>query len=197
MPAKPILLGEFGYSASNDGDDVEKTGIHLHNGLWSTTFSGYAGSGMYWWWDVYIEANNLWHHFDGLSHFLEGVDLTKYHPFSPLLISNSSGSSGQADGLGLRGKNILVWLRSDSYTVQASIEARNGMPDSLTYIPPIVDSLHLTLNEMDDGAYTISWYDPQTASWLDQASVAAHDNTLTIPIPAFRYDLAAKIVQNP
>lgn len=197
IPAKPILLGEFGYSASNYGDDVEKTGIHLHNGLWSTTFSGYAGSGMYWWWDVYIEANNLWYHFKGLARFLDGVDLTHYQPFSPLQISGSGGSSGQTVGLGLRGENTLVWLRSDSYTVQASIAACNGKPDSFIYMPPMMEGLFLTLNWMDDGEYTVSWYDPQTAKWLDQAKVTAHNNTLTIPIPSFRYDLAAKIIRNP
>ena len=196
IPPKPILLGEFGYSASNDGDDVEKTGIHLHNGLWSTTFSGYAGSGMYWWWDVYIEANNLWHHFDGLSHFLEGEDLSKYQPFSPLLISDSGDSSSQAVGLGLRSANTLVWLRSNGYTVQASITARNGKPDSFTYVPPILEGLFLTLNGMDEGEYKVSWYDPQTAKWLDQTIATAQNKTLIVPIPPFRYDLAAKIIRN-
>ena len=197
IPAKPILLGEFGYSASNYGDDVEKTGIHLHNGLWSTTFSGYAGSGMYWWWDVYIEANNLWYHFNGLARFLNGVDLTHYQPLSPLQISRSGGSSGQAVGLGLRGEDTLVWLRSNGYTVQASLAARNGKPGSFTYVPPTVEDLFLTLNEMDNGEYTVSWYDPQTAKWLDMVTVTTQNNNLTIPIPPFRYDLAAKIIQNP
>lgn len=47
-PAKPILLGEFGYGTEGWGDDVDKTGIHLHNGIWATTFAGYAGAGMSW-----------------------------------------------------------------------------------------------------------------------------------------------------
>ncbi len=197
IPAKPILMGEFGYSASNYGDDIEQTGIHLHNGLWSTTFSGYAGTGMYWWWDNYIEANNLWYHFKGLSRFLVGVDLTKYQPFSPLQISGREGGSDLADGLGLRGENTLIWLRSDGYTVQESIAAREGKPISSTYIPPQVEGLRLILNDMADGAYTVSWYDPQMARWLGDFTVTSQNNMLTIQIPAFRYDLAAKIVQNP
>jgi len=197
IPAKPVLMSEFGYSASNYGDDVEKTGIHLHNGLWSTTFSGYAGSGMYWWWDIYIDANNLWYHFNGLARFLEGVDLTHYQPLSPLQINGSVGSSGQAVGLGLHGENTLVWLRSNGYTVQASLAGRIGKPDSFTYEPPMTEGLFLTLNEMDNGDYTVSWYDPQMAKWLDMVTVAAQNNKLIIPVPPFRYDLAAKIIRNP
>jgi len=197
MPPKPILLGEFGYSASNYGDDVEKTGIHLHNGLWSTTFSGYAGSGMYWWWDIYIEANNLWKHFDGLSHFLDGEDLTQYTPFSPLQISGAGGSTDQADGLGLRGKHTLVWFRSDGYTAQASVAAREGKQGYFNYEPPLVEGQYLTLDEMFDGDYTVSWYDPQAIHWLDTAIITSQNHTLTVPIPPFRCDLAAKIVRNP
>jgi hypothetical protein len=197
IPAKPILMGEFGYSASNYGDDIEPTGIHLHNGLWATTFSGYAGTGMYWWWDNYIDANDLWYHFKGLSQFLIGVNLTKYQPFSPLQITGRGGNPGQVDGLGLRGEDTLIWIRNDGYTVQASIAARDGKPISTTYIPPMVESLHLTLSEVDNGAYRVRWYDSQMARWLDTDTVIAHDNMLNIPIPPFRYDLAAEIIRNP
>ena len=107
-PPKPVLLGEFGYSAAYDGDNVETTGIHLHNRLWATAFSGYPGSGMYWWWDVYVENNHLWYHFDGLSRFLEAEDLTRYRPFSPLQITGSGGAPGKAVGLGLRGENWII-----------------------------------------------------------------------------------------
>jgi hypothetical protein len=191
LPVKPILLGEFGYSARDYGEDVEKTGIHLHNGLWATTFSGYAGSGMYWWWDIYIESYNLWSQFKGLSNYINGVDLTQYISFSPLQITQQGAGSGQAIGLGLRGKDTMVWLRSNDYTVDASIAARDA------HEPPLVEGLTLTLEKMADGRYTVYWYDPQTANWLPKADVTAVGNVLTIPIPAFRSDLAAKIIRSP
>ncbi len=197
LPAKPILLGEFGYSARNYGEDVEKTGIQLHNGLWATTFSGYAGSGMYWWWDIYIAANNLWSQYKGLSDFMNGVDLTLYRPISSLEITNQEGAAGAAIGLGLRGKDMMIWLRSKDYTVDASIAARGKAQNSSVYMPPLVDAQSLTLNDMPDGRYTVFWYDPQMAEWLPKAEVSAVRNTITISIPAFRSDLAAKIVRNP
>ena len=65
------------------------------------------------------------------------------------------------------------------------------------YVPPLLDGQSLTLNEMDDGKYTVYWYDPQTATWLSKADVYAAGNVLTVPIPSFRSDLAAKIVRSP
>ena len=152
---------------------------------------------MYWWWDIYIGANNLWSQFNGLANFINGVDLTQYKPFSPLQISQQGAVNGQAIGLGLRGKDTMVWLRSNDYTVDASIAARKAQQESSIYVPPLVEGLFLTLNDMADGKYTVYWYDPQIASWLPKEDVSAVGRILTIPIPAFRSDLAAKVVRSP
>ena len=197
IPAKPILMGEFGYSAANYGDDIEKTGIHLHNGLWATTFSGYAGSGMYWWWDIYIDANNLWHQFKGLANFLYGEDLTQYQPIARFEISDNHGRNGRVEGMGLRGEDILVWMRSDVYTVQSTSAGRGGSSGTTMYMPPLVEGLSLILDDMDSGEYSVRWFDPQGAEWLDTQTATVHNHRLVIPIPTFRADLAAKITQNP
>ena len=197
VPAKPILLGEFGYSAVNYGDDIEKTGIHLHNGIWATTFSGYAGSGMYWWWDIYIDANHLWGQFKGLANFLRGEDLTQYQPIAALQISDGMGNSAQAIGLGLQGEKTLVWLRSNAYTVQAYLEARKNQQGSATYQPPWIEDQYLTLQGKTDGKYVVSWFDPQKDTWLDSQVITSQNKTLLIPVPAFKSDIAAKIVQIP
>jgi hypothetical protein len=198
-PPKPILLGEFGYGGEDRGGFPDSTGIHLHNGIWSTTFVGYAGSGMYWFWDVYIEPHRLWHHFRGLDRFLSDVDLASYRPFSPLEITGPSGAPAKAYGLGLRGADILVWLRSEAYTVQASVAAYEdaGSPSSFSYQPPLLVDRVLTIRGVDDGAFTVHWYDPQIGRWLDPAEAAAQAGSLSILVPAFRRDLAAKIEPHP
>jgi hypothetical protein len=196
-PEKPILMGEFGYSAENYGDDIETTGIHLHNGIWATTFGGYAGSGMYWWWDVYVEKYNLWKHFNGLATFMEGVNLARYKPFSPLEIIAPGAKTGQVNGLGLQGEDTLVWLRSDDYTVQASVAARGQNANSKSYLAPLLENLTLTLKDMQDGSYIVEWFDPQSAKWLEVQTGASQNHELAIPIPPFRDDLAARISRNP
>jgi hypothetical protein len=198
-PTKPILLGEFGYGTEGYGNDIDKTGIHLHNGIWATTFAGYAGSGMYWFWDVYVEAYNVWYHFQGLDRFLEDVDLSGYQPFAPLEINGSGGEAGQATGLGLRGEDVLIWLRSDAYTVQASEAAweRAGSPSVFIYHSPQVEDQVLTIRNMGDEVYTIHWFDPQAGTWLDSVEVIAKEGILSIDIPNFRQDLAARIKPAP
>ncbi len=55
---KPVLFAEFGYSAAiENAESFDQTGLHLHNGLWAATFSGYASPAMYWWWDTYIDRS--------------------------------------------------------------------------------------------------------------------------------------------
>ena len=74
--AKPTLNGEFGLdytgAASND-----PTGTHIHNAVWATAFSGAMGAGMTWWWDNYVEPQNLYHHFTGLATFVASVPLMR------------------------------------------------------------------------------------------------------------------------
>lgn len=193
-PPKPILLGEFGVGAEANAENLDRSGIHLHNGLWSTTFAGYAGTGMYWYWDIYIEVNNLWHHYRNLDQFLQGVDLTRYQPFSPLDLSGPRGEA-PAVGLGLRGDDVLVWLRSDGYTIQAvrAAHAAAGSPRFFAYSYPLVEGLELVLDEMPDGEYVINWYDPQKGEWMSSARGEAQGGRLTVAVPDFRRDLAARI----
>ena len=89
----------------------------------------------------------------------------------------------------------MVWLRSDAYTVQAYLDAwwRAGSPDVFVYSPPLVENLTLTLGEMEEGAYAVDWFDPQTGKWLESVEGVARQGELSIPIPPFRRDLAAKV----
>ena len=68
-----------------------------------------------------------------------------------------------------------------------------GKPSAFTYTPPVVAGQVLILRDMGDGIYVIHWYDPQKGNWLDSIEVTAQGNQLSIPIPDFNRDLAAKI----
>ncbi len=56
----------------------------------------------------------------------------------------------------------------------------------------MVENLTITLN-VPDGQYLVKWFDPQGAVWLTQQTLTAQSQTLTIPVPAFRDDLAAQV----
>ena len=56
-----------------NSESPDKTGVHLHTGLWAATFSGFASPAWYWWWDTYVSPLNLWGHYASLARFLEGL----------------------------------------------------------------------------------------------------------------------------
>jgi len=72
---KPTLNAEFGLTASGSGlSSVDPDGIHFHNCLWGAFFSGAMGSAQTWWWDSYIEPQNLYYHFAPVAAVVEQVD---------------------------------------------------------------------------------------------------------------------------
>ncbi|MEI9947383.1 MAG: T9SS type A sorting domain-containing protein [Chitinophagaceae bacterium] len=71
---KPAINGEFGIDpASSSLSTIDPNGIHLHNSIWATAFSGAMGAGMSWWWDTYIDPQNLYRHYKPLSELLATV----------------------------------------------------------------------------------------------------------------------------
>lgn len=70
---KPTLSGEFGLGPTPPATGVDPDGIHIHNGLWGALFGGGMGTAMSWWWDSYIEPEDLYYHFETLAEVVEEV----------------------------------------------------------------------------------------------------------------------------
>ncbi len=79
---KPHYLGEFGIDWQFNEYPNDPEGLHLHNALWASVVSGSAGTAMTWWWDVYVEPRNLYHHFAPVAAFVHDVDFVRggYRP---------------------------------------------------------------------------------------------------------------------
>jgi len=72
--SKPVMISEIGGSiAEADEEARDKEGIRLHDALWGSLASGLSGTSMYWWWDGYIRANNLYSYLSAFSGFLKGI----------------------------------------------------------------------------------------------------------------------------
>ena len=79
---KPHYFGEFGTGTQAEGTREDTEGIHLHNGLWSGVVSGAAATAMIWWWDSYVEPEDLYRHFRPVSEFVRDVPFNRlsYRP---------------------------------------------------------------------------------------------------------------------
>ena len=65
---KPTLNGEFGLGPAGPTLSAnDPAGIHIHNSIWGSMFSGALGSAMTWWWDDYINPQDLYHHYKPLA----------------------------------------------------------------------------------------------------------------------------------
>lgn len=72
---RPHFHGEFGIG--HDGGQTARTdptGVHLRNALFSCLGQQQAGTPMTWWWDSYVEPNNLYPLFAEFARWLDGFD---------------------------------------------------------------------------------------------------------------------------
>lgn len=197
---KPALLSETGYSSAGADDQFGKEVIHFHNALWAGPFSGFASSGMHWWWDHFIDAKELWGEYAGLAEFRQGEDLRLLTP-AAVEVTGGEGD-GSAYALALQGADrALVWVRNAAYHAaevdSAIIElVKNKQtidPATWVYTPPTLHGVSLSLTGLDEGRYTVQLYDPQARLWLEPAMVEAVGGNVTIRLPDFAADLALKL----
>jgi Domain of unknown function (DUF5060)/Cellulase (glycosyl hydrolase family 5) len=198
QPPKPVLAAEFGAnSVSETPTGAYREGIHLHNGLWGGVFSGMSGGAMYWWWDAYLEAGNLWPRHQGLARFVAGEDLAR---MSPGEIRTDSPSFALA-AMSLQGEGrALVWIRNKAwshdraltrYIVSASTgEAR---PDSFVYRPEPVRTVTVTLPDMPGGRYRLMVYDTTRGTVVREHTVIANASGLTFLLDEVQRDVAVKL----
>ncbi len=74
---KPFLLAEVGYQGSNEdnrGNQLDKDGMLLRQLSWVGLMLGGCGSGMNWWWDVYIDKQQLWPVYGPMASITKRID---------------------------------------------------------------------------------------------------------------------------
>jgi len=75
--SRPFLFGELGYQGTehvNYGNDLDRDGLLLRQHAWAGFLLGGCGSGMNWWWDVYIDEGKLWSQYRGLAAAVKRID---------------------------------------------------------------------------------------------------------------------------
>jgi len=147
---KPFLIAEYGFHPSgseNRLNRLDRTAIHLHNALWASCLSGAAGAPMLWWWDNYVEPNDLYYHYRALGRFLAGVDWAG-QPWQPI---RDEGRSP------LR----IVGLRTTTHALLWFQDRRNTWHRRLILKEPprLLEPFCIRLPGLRPGAYDIEWFD--------------------------------------
>jgi hypothetical protein len=193
---KPAINGEFGIDpASSSLSTIDPNGIHIHNSIWATAFSGAMGAGMSWWWDTYIDPKNLYVHYKSLSEFIATIAL-KTDNYKKTASSTSGG--GTADlvltpgiGFGLAGASAYTIDAGGNIAPSASqlsgylfgqFNPQYKSPPTFTVNYPVAGQFKVVTGATISGSGgKINIYFNGT-SLLDQA--AAVNTTYSINVPA-------------
>jgi hypothetical protein len=210
QPLKPVLVGEFG--ANSDGERPEgayRQGIHLHNSLWAAPFAGFAGGAMYWWWDNYIEAGDLWPRYRGLARFLDGEDLRAFEPVSAtanaaLTTRATAMALGSRVVTGGQRARFLLWVRNrawshDDALVRYILDKSSGATTAATFqfVPAPAKEVVVMLDAPAGSRCTWRAYDTETGAATGLMGESAGQPTsgarYTIALGTVARDLALKI----
>lgn len=89
---RPVLLSEFSLNPWFEPAQDDPSGIHIRNTIWTTALSGTAGSAMPWWWETYIDSNDLYAIYTPLSLYTQSIpwNTLDLQPIQPGLVANGS-----------------------------------------------------------------------------------------------------------
>ena len=177
---KPLLLAEFGYV---DPPEYDPLAIRFHNGLWAAPMNGTSGTGMFWWWNLYIHPNDFYPHIEGISNFFAGENLaTAYYQLTDGNITNPARLYGLQND-----DSALLWIVSPHYD-DGIYEAQDAQ---IPIFPEICDA-EITLRGLENGTYNIEWWDT-IGGHIESESISTSNQRLTIPVPCFDRDYAIKV----
>ncbi|MBM4033004.1 MAG: DUF5060 domain-containing protein [Planctomycetes bacterium] len=170
---KPFLIAEFGYQPSggvNRLNKLDRTGIHLHTALWASCLSGAAGAPMLWWWDDYVEPNDLYYHYRALGRFLAGVDWAG-EAWAPVRDDERTN---------LR----VVGLRTDASALLWFQDRRNTWHRRLVKGEPVrlLEPFTFQLDGIRPGQYRVEWFDTYDGAAITEAKAAADEKGLPIEL---------------
>lgn len=182
---KPYFIGEFGSDAANGGDDMDKSGVFLHAGLWSQFMQPASGNAMPWWWDSHIEPNKLYYHFAGLARFAQGVDRRQHAfvPFAQKLRMSVGDQSYDFELMGLQSSELSMFWLCDALGMRPK-----GRPQQLAY-----EEVKIALPGFKDQLYDLEFWDTYRGKVIRRAKLEPDGGRLAFELPRFSNDIAFKI----
>ena len=195
---KPCLFAEFGlvderwyYSPLMD---IDTGGVNMHNGMWAAILAGSAGCGHLWWWDEYVDPQNLWYHYRGVANFTAGVPWTT-EGFEPFQIDTHAApyandtNAEQLRIIGLRGKTMtLLWVQNRAHNWPNVVEKKPIPPvrNARVYFPEF--------SCQESNTYTVEVWDTYTGRKLSTQKVVVDGNNQYIELGTVEKDVAIKIL---
>lgn len=182
MYQKPALFGDCGLEgftkANVKGEEAELNDIHQHN--WIGVMGGGAGTCMTTAWDK-IEANNKEICFKAVS---EMADRIPWLDTSLKCVTEETVpcSHHQMGVMGYTGADYAYLWVYDTQFVAIRFKERLFEDQTLSI-------------SLEDGAYTVCYYNTQTGEELEKSTQTATGGVLTLTMPAWSKDIAVTVTR--
>jgi hypothetical protein len=175
---KPFFVSEYGTDWRGWKPDTDPHFRALHQAIWSGAFTGAAGTGMTWWWEN-IHTAQLYPHWSALSGFLKGTGIGRAE-MHPARVE----SAGGVEVFGVSARNeALIWV----------LDVNLDWPDGAQGETAALKSgAAVTLKELEDGPWSVEWWDTLAGRCVDKTKGAAVRGSLRLEVPDFRADIAAR-----
>lgn len=197
---KPFMFIEYGPQTVSLPISYEKWQQEFRVGLWASNMMPGAAPGQFWYHDAWMQ-NRLWEYQKGLLAFNAGEDRRGQNyqlvramimdpnipQFRPPRGERNNGERGptlnvQAMGNGKRAFFYAYHFDNLAVPKPEDIPADRRVNNATVY-----------LNDMADGQYKVEFWDTITGQISGSTTVTTQQGGLTIPLPAFAADLAAKV----
>jgi mannan endo-1,4-beta-mannosidase len=182
---KPTLNGEFGLMGDGRTQAAKDPGgIFVHNCLWATLFGGAMGAALPWYWDDYVEPQDLYVHFSALSAFAAGISLIG-DGYAPVEQSTTGATLRVYLLRSADSSKLAGYLLNKQYDWQRVKE--KGLPPAVRH--PLLEV------GMRDGSYIVSWSDCRTGAVVKKDRVSVKGGVLHAECPDVQWDVAVKVVR--
>ena len=178
---KPVLLAESGAVEPRHSGPFklyakDPDGSLLHDVLFAPFFSGAAGAGQIWHWDVYVDRNKLWPHFARFAAAVQDLD-PPAEKFAAVQLPHPRLRIYALQGA----RTLLAWCRDGQNTWHTELEQGHS--------PELLKGLTVDLGGELAAPVpsTVRVYDP----WKDQWSDAQVDGS-RVTLPAFTRSLVIR-----
>ena len=190
---RPHVHGEFGISHSGTKTgELDPSGIHLHNGFYSSVGQQQAGTPMAWWWDSYVHPCELYPVLGAFSRWIEGFDFAgqQARPVQAAVAWAPGADAGASPPplrvLGLVGDSrALAWVQHTGATWGRRDEAGT---DS------VVRDAILELAAMGAGQWTVEWWDTRRGTVTATVDRRVDESgTLRLELPPIERDVGLRL----
>ncbi|MGC8601501.1 MAG: DUF5060 domain-containing protein [Thermoprotei archaeon] len=148
------LVAEFG--ASYKGSVQDPLGVSLELGLWSGVASGSAGTAMTWWWDSFVDPNDLYFYFRSVENVVGKINFSGFSPAS-LEVSTKNAFSPAFESAISNGTAALIFAVNPEVAENwMNYYASSWLPET---------TLNVTIG-IRPGSYEVEFWDPVTGTVL-------------------------------